>query len=116
MHEALLFGSLFYDCVEARCFAFFTVNTTIVYCGNGSETFRFYVAHWKRDMFRFLLVNTTILNSIYCGNGSEIFRFDVAHCQRRNSYELYPVRAGGTQTIGLPGGHPELSCPAALFI
>jgi hypothetical protein len=72
--------------------------------------------HWKRDMFRFLLVNTTILNSIYCGNGSEIFRFDVAHCQRRNSYELYPVRAGGTQTIGLPGGHPELSCPAALFI
>jgi hypothetical protein len=24
--------------------------------------------------------------------------------QWRNSYELYPVRAGGTQAIGLPGG------------
>ena len=37
-------------------------------------------------------------------------------CQWRNSYKFYPVRAGGTQAIGRPGGHPELSCPAALFI
>ena len=31
--------------------------------------------------------------------------------QWRNSYELYRARARGTQTIGLSGGHPDLSCP-----
>jgi hypothetical protein len=40
----------------------------------------------------------------------------VYYYQWRNSYELYPVRAGGTQAIGLPGVHPELSCPEAFFI
>ena len=36
--------------------------------------------------------------------------------QWRNSYELYRARTRGTQTIWLLGGHPDLSCPGALFI
>jgi hypothetical protein len=31
-------------------------------------------------------------------------RLECRISQWRNSYELYPVRAGGTRAIGLPGG------------
>ena len=46
-----------------------------IYCGNGSETFRFlFSAHflYGSEMFRFFYQHN---NSIYCGNGSETFRF-----------------------------------------
>ena len=60
-------------------------------------------------------VITKIFNmSLHDGYVPEAWK--VALLQWRNTYELYPVRAGGTQTIGFPGEHPELSCPGALFI
>ena len=60
-------------------------------------------------------VITKIFNmSLHDGYVPEAWK--VALLQWRNSYELYPVRSGGTQTIGFPGEHPELSCPGALFI
>jgi hypothetical protein len=102
VYISLVFGS--------EMFRFFYQHNNSIYCGNGSETFRFLLpvqSVWKRDislllptstivcivgmeakhftsccplvfgseLFRFLHVNTTILNGIYCGNGSEI----VAH-------------------------------------
>ncbi len=36
--------------------------------------------------------------------------------QWRNSCELYRARARSTQTIGLSGGHTDLSCPGVLFV
>ena len=45
---------------------------------------------------------------------TNLMRFSI---QWRNSHELYLARAcRGTQTIGLSGGHPDLSCPRAVFI
>ena len=109
-------------------FRFFYRHNNSIYCGNGSETFRFLLpvqSVWKRDvslllpnttivcivgmeakhftsccplvfgseLFRFLHVNTTILNGIYCGNGSEIFRFllPIDCMEARRFASCYPL-------------------------
>jgi hypothetical protein len=109
---------------------FYGQHNNSIYCGNGSEIFRFYVAHWPlgarcfasctstqqysivcivgmeakhftsccslvfgSELFRFLHVNTTILNGIYCGNGSEIFRFllPIDCMEARRFASCYPL-------------------------
>ena len=53
----------------------------------------------------------TFLKSILERFNYSLFPIEQGHWQWGNSYELYRARARGTQTIGLSGGHPDLSCP-----
>jgi hypothetical protein len=57
----------------------------------------------------------TDLKRLKLSKNAAAYRVQAAANQWRNSYELYPVRAGAPGQSGFQG-HPEPSCPEAFFI